>query len=193
MSTWHAVWEAVAADFTDLDAAQAARVGVRLLFAAVLGGAIGFERESRGKPAGMRTHMLVAIGAALFVIVVQLPNGSESDVSRVIQGLVAGVGFLGAGTILSARREEEIKGLTTAASIWLTAAIGVATGLGRETTAILTTALALAVLVAVPWALGSAFPPREPPDAPAPPPPAPPPAPRPAPTAPAGKRSKRGR
>jgi putative Mg2+ transporter-C (MgtC) family protein len=191
MNTWHAVWEAVASDFADLDAAQAARVGVRLLFAAVLGGLIGFERESHGKPAGLRTHMLVAIGAALFVIVVQLPNGSESDVSRVIQGLVAGVGFLGAGTILNAKREEEIKGLTTAASIWLTAAIGVATGLGREITAILATVLALVVLAALPWLLGRAFPPRESPAPPAPLPPAPPPPPAPTPTA--GKRSKRGR
>ena len=162
MSTWQAVWEAVASDFADLDAPQAARVGVRLLFAALLGGAIGFERESRGKPAGMRTHMLVAIGAALFVIVVQLPDGSPADVSRVIQGLVAGVGFLGAGTILNGRREEDIKGLTTAASIWLTAAIGVAAGLGRESTAILATLLALVVLAAMPWLVDRVLPPREP-------------------------------
>jgi putative Mg2+ transporter-C (MgtC) family protein len=163
MSTWHAVWDAVASDFSDLDAPQAARVAVRLLFAAVLGGAIGFEREQKGKPAGLRTHMLVAIGAALFVIVVQLPNGSPADVSRVIQGLVAGIGFLGAGSILNARREEDIKGLTTAASVWLTAAIGVAAGLGRESTALLAAVLALAVLAAIPWLAGRAFPPREPP------------------------------
>jgi putative Mg2+ transporter-C (MgtC) family protein len=162
MSTWHAVWEAVAADFTDLDAAQAARVGVRLLFAAVLGGLIGFERENKGKPAGMRTHMLVAIGAALFVIVVQQSNGSMADVSRVIQGLVAGIGFLGAGTILNGRHEGEVKGLTTAASIWLTAAIGVAAGLGRESTAILTTLLALVVLAALPWLADRVLPLREP-------------------------------
>ena len=161
MSTWQAVWEAVAADFADLDAAQAARVGVRLLFAAVLGGLIGFERENKGKPAGMRTHMLVAIGAALFVIVVQMPDGAAADVSRVIQGLVAGVGFLGAGTILNGRHEGEVKGLTTAASIWLTAAIGVAAGLGRETTAVLTTLLALVVLAALPWLADRAFPSRE--------------------------------
>ena len=162
MSTWHAVWEAVANDFADLDAPQAARIGVRLIFAAVLGGVIGFERETQGKPAGMRTHMLVAIGAALFVVVVQQPDGSAADVSRVIQGVVAGIGFLGAGSILSARREEDIKGLTTAASIWLTAAIGVAAGLGREITAVLATLLALAVLAALPWLAGRAFPPREP-------------------------------
>ncbi len=173
MNTWQKVWEAVASDFGDLDAAQAAQIGVRLLFAAVLGGLIGFEREQKGKAAGLRTHMLVAIGSALFVIVAQLPGGSAADVSRVIQGLVAGIGFLGAGTILNGRREEEIKGLTTAASVWLTAAIGVAAGLGRETTAILATVLALVVLAAVPWLAGRLFPPHEPPipDA-APPPPA---------------------
>jgi putative Mg2+ transporter-C (MgtC) family protein len=165
MGTWQAVWEAVASDFADLDAPQAARVGVRLLFAALLGGAIGFERENKGKPAGMRTHMLVAIGAALFVIVVQQSDGTAADVSRVIQGLVAGVGFLGAGTILNGRHEGEVKGLTTAASIWLTAAIGVAAGLGRESTAVLTTLLALAVLAALPWLVDRVFPPHKP-DAP---------------------------
>lgn len=170
MSTWSAVVDAVGSDFTDLDAASAARVGVRLLFAAILGGVIGFEREHRGKPAGMRTHMLVAIGAALFVIVAQSPDGANTgDVSRVIQGLVAGIGFLGAGTILNAKREEEIKGLTTAASIWLTAAIGVAAGLGREATAALSTLLAIGVLAALPWLVGRVLPPNEqpppPPDA----------------------------
>lgn len=162
MSTWQAVYEAVASDFADLDAAQAARIGVRLLFAAVLGGIIGFEREQKGKAAGLRTHMLVAIGSALFVIVVQFPDGSPADVSRVIQGLVAGIGFLGAGTILNARREQDIKGLTTAASVWLTAAIGVAAGLGRESTATLTTILAVLVLAVLPWLFGRAFPCREP-------------------------------
>jgi putative Mg2+ transporter-C (MgtC) family protein len=164
MSTWSAIVDAVASDFSDLDAASAARVGVRLLFAAILGGVIGFEREHRGKPAGMRTHMLVAIGAALFVIVAQSPDASSgADVSRVIQGLVAGIGFLGAGTILNAKREEEIKGLTTAASIWLTAAIGVAAGLGREATAVLSTLLAVGVLAALPWLFGRVFPLNDPP------------------------------
>jgi putative Mg2+ transporter-C (MgtC) family protein len=162
MSTWQAVWQAVASDFADLDAPQAARIGVRLLFAAVLGGIIGFEREQKGKAAGLRTHMLVALGSALFVIVVQFPDGSMADVSRVIQGLVAGIGFLGAGTILHAQRERDIQGLTTAASVWLTAAIGVAAGLGRESTALLTTILAVVVLAVMPWITGRAFPPHEP-------------------------------
>ncbi len=169
MSSWSAVWQAVASDFTDLDAPQAARIGVRLLFAAVLGGLIGFEREHQGKAAGLRTHMLVAIGAALFAILAQLPDGNPADVSRVIQGLVAGIGFLGAGAILNGSREGEIKGLTTAAGIWLTAAIGVAAGLGRESTAILATILALVVLAVLPRLAGYAFP-APPSDAPPEPP-----------------------
>lgn len=164
MSGWQAVWDAVAGDFADLDAPQAARIGVRLLFAAVLGGAIGFEREQKGKAAGLRTHMLVAVGAALFVVVAQSPSGEAADVSRVIQGLVAGVGFLGAGAILNGSRGNEVHGLTTAAGIWLTAAIGVAAGLGRESTAILSTLLALLVLAVIPRLAGYAFP--APPDPP---------------------------
>ena len=92
------VWETVAADFSDIpDAAQATRVTVRLLLAALLGGAVGFEREHRGKAAGMRTHMLVALGSCLFTVV---PLEKGADITRVIQGIAAGIGFLGAGTIL---------------------------------------------------------------------------------------------
>lgn len=172
MSTWQTICQTVAEDFADLpDATHATRVIVRLLFAAVLGGIIGFEREHAGKAAGMRTHMLVAIGAALFVIAAQQAGGDRADVSRVIQGLVAGIGFLGAGTILNRSTEGEIRGLTTAASIWLTAAIGVAAGLGRESTAMLATLLALVVLAILPsfiaWVLPArnhkALPPQPPP------------------------------
>jgi putative Mg2+ transporter-C (MgtC) family protein len=151
MSTWQTVWDAAAADFADFpDAGQLTRTTIRLLMAALLGGAIGYEREQRGKAAGMRTHMLVALGSALFVIVAQQSGASSTDISRVIQGLVAGIGFLGAGAILSNPREEHVTGLTTAASVWLTAAIGVAAGLGREVTAILSTVLALVILAALP-------------------------------------------
>ena len=110
------------------DADYMARVTVRLLWAAVLGGLIGAERESRGKFAGLRTQMTVSLAAAAFVIA-----GAETDnanLGRVIQGIAAGVGFLGAGTILK-NWDEGVKGLTTAATIWLTAAIGVATGAGH--------------------------------------------------------------
>lgn len=105
------------------------RVGVRLASAAVLGGLIGAQREIHGKAAGLRTHMTVCLAAATFVLV-----GVESgaaNVGAVIQGIAAGVGFLGAGTILKKTSEEDILGLTTAATIWLTAAIGVAAGMGH--------------------------------------------------------------
>ena len=102
------------------------RVVVRLLAAALLGGLLGAERESVGKAAGLRTHMLVALGAALFVISPAAAGLGEGDLGRIIQGIAAGIGFIGAGTILKLTDREEIRGLTTAASIWLTAAIGVA-------------------------------------------------------------------
>ena len=150
MSTWQAVWEAVASDFADLDAARSARIGVRLLLAAAFGGLIGFERQWRGKAAGLRTHMLVALGAALFVV--SQYDGTPDSGSRVVQGIAAGIGFLGAGAILKDSRDahETVKGLTTAADIWLTAAIGVTAGLGRGATALLATVLALVILAVLP-------------------------------------------
>ncbi len=144
--------ETVAAEFSDVaDAAQLTRIVVRLTLAALLGFALGFEREQKGKAAGVRTHMLVAIGSALFVLVPQQSGILPADMSRVIQGLVAGVGFLCAGTILkNARDDQQVQGLTTAAGLWMTAAIGMACGLGREATAVLSALLALAVLALVP-------------------------------------------
>lgn len=113
------------------DSAQFARAIIRLTVAAALGAVIGFQRESWGKAAGLRTHMLVAVGAALFVVACVDSSMSESDLSRVIQGLATGIGFIGAGAILKLVAEREITGLTTAAGIWMTAAVGVAVGLGR--------------------------------------------------------------
>lgn len=149
---WQAVIDTLVADFSDLpNAAEAARITVRLLIAALLGGLLGYEREQQGKSAGLRTHMLVAIGAAFFVLIPQQAGVSEVEMSRVIQGVIAGVGFLGAGTIIKgAGDEEQVRGLTTAAGIWLTAAIGLAAGLGRESSAILCTLLALLILSLVP-------------------------------------------
>jgi putative Mg2+ transporter-C (MgtC) family protein len=129
---------------------QITRILVRLLMAALLGGVLGYEREQQGKAAGIRTHMLVALGAALFVLVPQQAGMQVADMSRVIQGVVAGIGFLGAGAIIKKQSEENVQGLTTAAGVWMTAAIGVACGLGRESTAVLSTLLALAVLALVP-------------------------------------------
>ncbi len=148
---WHDIAQALFDEFDDLsESAQIARVVVRLLVAATLGGLLGFERESQGKSAGIRTHMLVALGAALFVLIPQQAGLSDSDISRVVQGLVAGIGFLGAGTIIKGDTTHDVKGLTTAAGIWLTAAVGVCAGIGRESTAILCTLLALAILYATP-------------------------------------------
>jgi putative Mg2+ transporter-C (MgtC) family protein len=133
---WQEVVDTLEAEFSDLtDASELTRITVRLVIAAVLGGVLGFEREHQGKAAGMRTHMLVAMGAALFV-----------------QGIVAGIGFLGAGTILkgSGHDTSHVKGLTTAAGLWMTAAIGTAAGMGREATAVLSTLLALGILSLMP-------------------------------------------
>ena len=151
-SFWAATTEVLAAEFSDVpDLAQVLRILVRLLLAAVLGFMLGFEREQQGKAAGVRTHMLVAIGSAMFVLVPQQAGIAPADMSRVIQGLVAGVGFLCAGTILKQGRDEQnVQGLTTAAGLWMTAAIGMACGLGREITAVLSALLALAVLSLVP-------------------------------------------
>ena len=95
--------------------------------------------------------MLVAIGAALFVLIPQQAGASTADLTRVLQGLIAGVGFLGAGAIILGTKQVETRGLTTAAGIWVTAAIGVAAGMGRESTAVLSTLVALFVLSVVPW------------------------------------------
>lgn len=148
---WQEVGDALRDEFCDLpDAGRATRIVLRLSVAAILGGVLGFEREQKGKSAGLRTHMLVALGAALFVLIPQQAGVSDVDLTRVLQGLVAGVGFLGAGTIVKNGGEEEVQGLTTAAGIWLTAAIGVAAGMGREATAVLSTLLALVILATVP-------------------------------------------
>ncbi len=148
---WQEVGNTVAQEFSDLpDAAGVTRITLRLLIAATLGGILGFEREQKGKAAGLRTHMLVALGAALFVLTPQQAGVSDADLTRVLQGLVAGVGFLGAGAIVKGSDDADVKGLTTAAGIWLTAAIGVAAGMGREATAALSTLLALLILYTVP-------------------------------------------
>ena len=148
---WENITETLVAEFSDLpDAAQVTRIVLRLSIAALLGGILGYERERQGKAAGVRTHMLVSLGAALFVLVPQQAGVSGADMTRVIQGVVAGVGFLGAGAIIKGGAEESVKGLTTAAGIWLTAAIGIACGLGREATAVLSALFAFGILALVP-------------------------------------------
>ena len=147
MQWWEVVRATLISEFSDLDdVAEITQVVLRLLIAASLGGLLGFEREQRGKSAGLRTHMLVCLGACLFVLVPQQAGASSDALSRVIQGLATGIGFLGAGTILKNGQAMHVEGLTTAAGIWLTAAIGVAVGLGHEATAVLSCLLALVVL-----------------------------------------------
>lgn len=152
MSLWQEIWSTVLTEFSDIpDAEQITRITLRLVVAAILGGLLGYEREQKGKSAGVRTHMLVAIGAAMFVFIPQQAGVSTADLSRVLQGLIAGVGFLGAGSIIVGTQQAETRGLTTAAGIWVTAAIGVAAGMGRESTAVLCTVVALFVLSVIPW------------------------------------------
>ena len=148
---WQGMVNMVMAEFSDLpDIIEFARVILRLAIAAALGGLLGWERERSGKAAGARTHMLVSTGAALLVLVPQQMDMSHADLSRVIQGIVTGVGFLGAGTILKGTSEQNVQGLTTAAGLWFTAAIGITAGLGREASAVLSTLLALIILHLVP-------------------------------------------
>src|SRR6266851_6774472 len=109
------------------DSTHILRVLLRLGLAAVVGGILGFERELEHKRAGLRTHMLVALGSALFALIAAEVNG---EVSRVIQGVATGIGFIGAGTIFKLTEQGEVKGLTTAAGIWVTAAAGTALGAG---------------------------------------------------------------
>src|ERR687897_972650 len=107
--------DALRAELFDLpDLAQFVRVFLRLAAALVLGGLLGYEREREGKAAGFRTHMLVALGSALFTIGPLEAGMTTGDLSRVFQGIVTGIGFIGAGTILKRTEEREIQGLTTA-------------------------------------------------------------------------------
>lgn len=120
----------------------------QVTLAAILGGIIGIEREWRGRPAGFRTNILIAIGACLFTILsiqgFPLNGSSAQDTARVAAQIVSGVGFLGAGALLQTRNKT--KGMTTAATIWLVAAIGMAVGTGAYFLAVFTTLLTAAVL-----------------------------------------------
>ena len=117
-------------------------ITLRLAVAMLLGGVIGFEREYRAKDAGFRTHFLVALGSALFCIVSQFGFGFElKDSSRVAAQVVSGIGFLGAGTIIF--QKNVVRGLTTAAVLWVTAAIGLACGTGMYLPAVVTTLMVL--------------------------------------------------
>jgi putative Mg2+ transporter-C (MgtC) family protein len=117
--------------YTVPSGAELTRVLVRIVVAAALGALLGEERQRAGKAAGLRTHMLVALASALFMLFPIESGMSSEGLSRIIQGVATGIGFLGAGTILKRTDPEEVHGLTTAAGIWLTAAIGLAVGAGQ--------------------------------------------------------------
>lgn len=120
----------------------------RLLMAAFVGAAIGINRERQGKPAGLRTHALVALGGALFTIIaLMVGSGDASATGRIVQGITAGIGFIGAGVIMRRPGTEAVHGLTTAAAIWVVSAIGVAVGAGLWRTSLLALALGLFILI----------------------------------------------
>ena len=149
-SGWLAIWITLRDELALPPAADLTSTCIRLVVAVLLGALLGYDRERQDSAAGLRTHMLVALGAALMVIGAQQSGMDSADMSRVLQGIVAGIGFLGAGAIIKLNEKEQIKGLTTAATIWSTAAIGVAAGLGLAITAAVATLLALAILALLP-------------------------------------------
>lgn len=126
-----------------MDSQQLA-LATRLLLAVVLGGLIGLERQLHGRPAGLRTHVLVCLGSTL-VMILNAVFGSETDPGRAIAGIVTGVGFLGAGVIV--KSHDIVRGLTTAACIWFVAALGIAIGQGSTVIALAGTGVGLLVLV----------------------------------------------
>lgn len=145
------IWSTAVSEFSDVpDVATLTRIMMRLALAAILGGILGYERERKGRSAGLRTHMLVAVGAALFVVGPSQSGMLIGDMSRVLQGIVQGIGFLGAGAIIVRTAKNQVEGLTTAANIWATAAIGVLAGLGLEATAVLSAIIILIILAVVP-------------------------------------------
>jgi putative Mg2+ transporter-C (MgtC) family protein len=141
------------------DLAESIRVVLRIFAATLIGAVVGYERERTGKSAGLRTHMLVSLGSAIFVLAPLEGGMAIEDLSRVIQGVAAGIGFIGAGAILKLADARVIEGLTTAAGIWLTAALGVAAGLGRFGVAAISAVLAW-IILAVVSRLEPAHPPR---------------------------------
>ncbi len=137
-------WQELAAGLPDVF--QLERVAIRLIAAAIIGAAIGYERQMAGKSAGLRTHTLVTLGTCVLVVASTAHGLTSDGISRVIQGIVTGIGFLGAGSILKLSGDHHIRGLTSAAGIWMVAAIGVTVGLGMLGIAILAAIMTLLVL-----------------------------------------------
>ena len=126
---------------------------LRILLAAFLGAVMGYQRERAKKPAGLRTHILISMGAALFTLISIYGFEADSDPSRVAAGVVAGIGFLGAGVIFRSMRGDVVVGLTTAASVWITAAIGMSSGVGMYFVAVTVTVISFFILL-IPRAKG---------------------------------------
>ena len=144
------LWEELTSGLPD--ARQFVHALIRLVAATLLGAAVGFQREKARKPAGLRTHILVCLGTAVFVLACSGVGMSLEGQSRVIQGIITGIGFIGAGSILKLSEQRDIQGLTTAAGIWMTAAIGVAVGLGSLGVGLLSTVFSVIILTcAEPW------------------------------------------
>jgi putative Mg2+ transporter-C (MgtC) family protein len=139
------LWQELTTGFPDRT--RLAIISIRLIAAVLLGGFLGIERERVGKPAGLRTHTIVCLATTLVVLACTEVKMSPDGLSRVIQGIVTGIGFVGAGSILKLSEQREIKGLTTAAGLWMTAIIGIAVGLGSLGLAVIGTVLTLLVLV----------------------------------------------
>lgn len=142
------MWDAIAAELASgwPDAAGLARIGLRLLLATLVGAIVGLQRELTGKSAGLRTHILVSLGTASVVVAAVGAGMEPAGLSRVVQGLVTGIGFIGAGAILKRTQAREIVGLTTAAGLWMTAALGIIAGLGQYALAIPAALLGVLVL-----------------------------------------------
>ena len=132
--------------FTPVSVEHVVLFAARLLLAVVLGGLLGIDRERVHSAAGLRTHMLVCLGAAVLVLAGYVLGFGHDAESRVIQGIIAGIGFLGAGTILKVSEKIEVHGLTTAASIWVAASVGVSAGLCHLWLSVVATALGWLVL-----------------------------------------------
>lgn len=137
-------WEELTAGIPETR--QFIQVVIRLFAAVLLGAIIGLQRERVGKPAGFRTHILVMLGTTVFTLSGSIYGMTTEGISRVLQGIITGIGFIGAGSILKQRDELKIRGLTTAAGIWMTTAVGAAVGLGFLGLAIIATALLLLIL-----------------------------------------------
>jgi putative Mg2+ transporter-C (MgtC) family protein len=125
---------------------QTVQILLRMVAAVVFGFLVGMQREKAGKPAGVRTHMLVSLATAIVVLACAGMGMQYDAQSRVIQGIVTGIGFIGAGSILKLSEERDIQGLTTAAGLWLTAAIGIACGVGTLGIALIASVITVGVL-----------------------------------------------